>query len=392
MSELSLYDVVSAAGGRYDVYYNYLAQKTMKQKTPLSAILELSPVCNFNCQMCYVRKTEQEIRMTHQHVMRFDEWKYYLDGLSELGIINFTLTGGEATLHPDFLEIYKYLYNLGKQVIVMTNGSCLTSEILDLFELMPPEKIYITLYGMSDTTYANTCRNAAYSVVTSNIKKIQDRKLPLVLQYTCCKGNIGDLYNAYNYAKSIGLPLPFADGLLSFNECTGEKLNQSQVDEEEFRHISRQVYCNMHGITEEEYERRVYEEQITIPKTVNPKKQGIPCNAGRNSCAINWEGYMRPCNGMDAFSVDPRTNGGISKTWNELTDWADNVPRIVECQTCIFRGKCKPCFALHYNDTHEYGKPSPRFCYKQTHPKEASFIEDYYHEHGELPPFELVRG
>ena len=102
MDKLSLYDVLKQTGGRYDVYYNFIAQKTIRNKTPFSAILELSPVCNFNCQMCYVRMTEKEVVDSHRHVMRFDEWKYYLDGLNELGILNFTLTGGECTLHQDF--------------------------------------------------------------------------------------------------------------------------------------------------------------------------------------------------------------------------------------------------------------------------------------------------
>ena len=97
---------------------------------------------------------------------------------------------------------------------------------------------------------------------------------------------------------------------------------------------------------------------------------------------------MRACNGTDAFSEDPRTHGGIKETWKHLNDWADNIPAMVECQTCLFRKKCKNCFALHYNDTHEYGKPSPRFCYKQTHPEEAQRIEDYYKKYGKIPPRE----
>ncbi len=35
----------------------YLFQKASRARLPLSGTFELSPVCNLNCRMCYVRKT-----------------------------------------------------------------------------------------------------------------------------------------------------------------------------------------------------------------------------------------------------------------------------------------------------------------------------------------------
>ena len=39
----------------------YLFAKASKSKIPLSGTFELSPCCNLDCRMCYVRKTKQEV-------------------------------------------------------------------------------------------------------------------------------------------------------------------------------------------------------------------------------------------------------------------------------------------------------------------------------------------
>ena len=39
-----------------------LFHKAEMQKIPLSGTFELSPICNFNCKMCYVRQTPEQVK------------------------------------------------------------------------------------------------------------------------------------------------------------------------------------------------------------------------------------------------------------------------------------------------------------------------------------------
>ena len=39
-----------------------LCLKAAKEKVPLNGILELSPLCNMNCDMCFVRLSSTEVR------------------------------------------------------------------------------------------------------------------------------------------------------------------------------------------------------------------------------------------------------------------------------------------------------------------------------------------
>ena len=39
----------------------YLYNKASRAGVPIGGTFELSPVCNFSCRMCYVRKTAAEV-------------------------------------------------------------------------------------------------------------------------------------------------------------------------------------------------------------------------------------------------------------------------------------------------------------------------------------------
>ena len=41
-----------------DRIYDYSA----RNRVPLTGAFELSPICNFSCRMCYVRKTPEEVK------------------------------------------------------------------------------------------------------------------------------------------------------------------------------------------------------------------------------------------------------------------------------------------------------------------------------------------
>ena len=53
----------------------YLYTKASKLRIPLSGTFELSPVCNFSCRMCYVRKSREEVQRSPRKQMTLDDWR-----------------------------------------------------------------------------------------------------------------------------------------------------------------------------------------------------------------------------------------------------------------------------------------------------------------------------
>lgn len=375
-NDYSLYDLLNKPelmpSKKLDIYSDYIMYKTMRMRELLSCVLELSPVCNLHCEVCYISRSIDDVINSGNHIMNFDEWKYYIDGLCDLGVMYFTLTGGECTLHPDFIQLYEYIYNKGKLITIMTNGTALSNSIINLFKEMPPRKMFITLYGASENTYEKFCHNRnAYKSVIENIDKLLSINIHPVINYTCGKDNISDLSATSDYVIGLGLEFRPVWSLLSYGLCDDNIISNYQITYQKFIEAKNGLTNNLDKpITEYEFSK--------VKKDSEIKPKGIMCNAARNSCTINWLGKMQPCVAFDAFSIDPHDVGGVKECWEQLVKWADEVPQLVECQQCIFRNRCHHCIARHYNDTHEFGKPSPRLCFKVQHPEEAAKLQAEY--------------
>ena len=377
----SLYDIVRE-DPNIQTYTYGLSAKTKKKRHILNAFLQLTPVCNFKCRMCYARMDQKDIDKAGKHVMSFEEWKYYLDALFRMGVIDITLTGGECTLHPDFSKIYSYCYDKGANMLVMTNASAISEELFELFACRPPRSISVTIYGASQDTYQLLCENPlAYNSVYTNIDRLADVTQELHLKFTAVRENIDDLKKVEKYFRERGHNLHAVDTLIRYDRCDESVIEEESVDHDRFSKIMHHISAEKTGLSIEETTLKYSEttDNCEVPQYQSIRKTGISCAAGRNSCHIDWEGKMTPCVAFNAFSEDPRKIG-FEDCWRKLVHWSDNVPIIEECITCHFKLKCNRCIALHYNDTGVFGKPSPRLCWKRRHPEEAKRIELYRKE------------
>jgi Predicted Fe-S oxidoreductases len=89
-----------------------LVNKATANRTPINATIELTPTCNFRCDMCYIRmeKSQAEKRGGLRSI---EEWLHIADQLQEIGTLFILLTGGEPLLYPDFKELYIRLKEKG---------------------------------------------------------------------------------------------------------------------------------------------------------------------------------------------------------------------------------------------------------------------------------------
>ena len=67
-----------------EVYYEtpltkLLFQKADMKRIPLSGTFELSPVCNFNCRMCYVCQSQKQLQVHPRPMMTLEQWKDLAD-------------------------------------------------------------------------------------------------------------------------------------------------------------------------------------------------------------------------------------------------------------------------------------------------------------------------
>lgn len=94
------------------------ARPVDRQHRPRVAVWELTLRCNLSCIHCGSRAGKPR-----DDELSTDECLRLVDELADLSVLEVSLIGGEAHLHPGFLPILRALKARGIEVGVTTGGS-----------------------------------------------------------------------------------------------------------------------------------------------------------------------------------------------------------------------------------------------------------------------------
>ena len=151
----------------------YLHSKGRRLGLPIAGNFELTARCNFNCPMCYVHLTGEQLAASGKQELTAAQWLELARQARDKGMLFALLTGGEPLVREDFFEIYDGMKALGLVVSINSNGSMLQGEILQRFLQDPPFRFNISLYGGSNETYREMCGQPAYELVKENIRALR---------------------------------------------------------------------------------------------------------------------------------------------------------------------------------------------------------------------------
>ena len=89
---------------------------------PVNGSIELLPLCNMSCDMCYVRLDRAQMERVGR-LRTADEWICLAREMEKAGVLFLLLTGGEPLLFPDFQKLYLELKRIGMILTINTNGT-----------------------------------------------------------------------------------------------------------------------------------------------------------------------------------------------------------------------------------------------------------------------------
>lgn len=173
---------------------DYLFKRASVNKIPLSGTFELSPVCNFSCKMCYVRKSREELRAEGKCEKTVDEWISIAKQCKDAGTLYLLLTGGEPFLFPDFRRLYETLHEMGFVISINTNGTMINDDTFEWLLAHAPARVNITLYGSSPNTYKRICGDATgYDRAVNSILKLKAAGINVIINASMIPENADDL-------------------------------------------------------------------------------------------------------------------------------------------------------------------------------------------------------
>ena len=178
-----------------------LIQKAYIKQAPINGSLELLPLCNMNCDMCYVRLSKAEMEQKGR-LRTKEEWISLAHQMKDAGTLFLLLTGGEPLLFPEFKELYKELQNMGMILTINSNGTLINEEWADFFAKYKPRRINITLYGADDQAYGKLCHYpAGFQKTVNAIRMLRDREIDVKINGSITSKNEEDIKKILDIAK-----------------------------------------------------------------------------------------------------------------------------------------------------------------------------------------------
>lgn len=348
-------------------FSNILEKEAYEQKIPLHGTFELTARCNFNCNMCYVHLTEEQISNIGRELTN-GEWLEIARQAREAGMLYLTLTGGEVFVRPGFKELYIELSKMGFLIQILSNGYMIDENVMEWLREYPPYSIRFTLYGATNETYEAVCGiKNGFDRVSHAIDLILEEKIPFYMVGTIVKENQYDMQRMYEFAN---------DKKVLFN-CTSavvQPVRGATAD------VNKHKINNQELIAE--YPIEVKEVERYFKKITNILEK---CAAYRKSFFITWNGNLQLC----AIAGDPTIsilNKSFRKTWETLLIKLEKIVLPDKCGECKYEGFCKRCLGILCAECGKCDNVTESFC------AEAKLLYEIHHTEEVLENEEKIYG
>ena len=124
-------------------------------RLPLRASIDLTYRCNNACRHCWLWQPADAPEQ--QDELTTDEWRAVIDQARALGTREWSISGGEPLLRPDFAEIFEYATAKSIAYSLNTNGTLITPSIARLLRRKGSKMVAV--YGADAEVYDRVTRN-----------------------------------------------------------------------------------------------------------------------------------------------------------------------------------------------------------------------------------------
>ena len=333
----------------------YLYRKATAAGIPLSGTFELTPVCNMDCKMCYVRLSRQAQEAIGP-LADAECWLNLGREARDAGMLYLLLTGGEPFSHPQFRQIMEGLHRLGLLISINSNGTLIDEDTVAWLKNCPPVRINISLYGASDATYARLCGNPrGFTQTTRAIALLRQAGISVKLHCSLTPYNAADLPRIADYARQNDLVLQAATYMFppirKDVALTGK--NDRFSPEEAAYYMAYADYLTLG-------KERFLAQEGQIPEVSDAEEgcegDGVRCRAGKCSFWITWQGDMMPCGMFPAVERPNVMHQPFMTAWEQIKKETADICLPKKCAACGAKDTCRACAAMVITESGSFDK------------------------------------
>ena len=336
----------------------YLHMKASRIKTPISGTFELSPLCNMDCKMCYI-KMSKEKQESIARLRTNEEWIELAKKARERGMLFLLLTGGEPFLVKDFKELYIELHKMGFCISINSNGTMIDEDVIEWLKHYPPMRINMTLYGASDETYERLCNNPkGFTQVTKALSLLKENNIQVKLNCSVTPYNKDDLKQMMDFAEEHDLVIQATAYMFPPLRKDETKIGQNDRFNAEDAAIYG-AYISAYSNGFDRFKEYINSGQLALYDADDDcgvvEGDHMRCRAGITSFWMTWEGKMLPCGMIPDEGKDP-WEVGFDEAWENAKNIVSDITLPVKCAGCGKKDECRACAAMVYTETGTYDK------------------------------------
>ena len=314
----------------YDKTYKLYADR----RDLFGIVFEVTSTCNWRCRHCYMPEYENK-------GPSITEIEDVFKQLRELGVFELTLTGGEIFTRKDMIEIIKLARKYYFKVILFSNISLLSEEMISILSDVGVSEISCTVFSLDKHIHDYiTQREGSLERTLKNAKLIKRYGIPLTVKTIITNLNYHEWVNVYEYCRDNGYGFMLDHDI--FAKKNGE---QNPV---ELRLTKSQLMMEISNL-----------DKFRGFKYRKHSENEFVCGGIQNSLFIDHELKVFPCNKFLYFLGDLH-NESIDSIWKSAEmsriqnmKWKD----LGECKKCSKSDYCIHCPGTAWLENgSEYGK------------------------------------
>ena len=321
------------------------------QGRPLISSLqfELSSRCNERCIHCYIPNDKKN----HGFDMPTAKVKSIIDEFAAMGGIHVTLSGGEAFLHKDIIEIARYCREKDLKISILSNLISLKDDQIKALKEVNLSLIQVSLYSMDPEIHDFiTTVKGSFERTKASIEKLVAADIPIQISCPIMKANRIGYDKVLDYAHKLKVKAQTDYIMMARSDLDTENL-ANRLSLEETEELLRDII---------EHDIRYREETLQqLPITDEIKfnlerfmKQPV-CGVGYDNCCITANGDVYPCAGWQDYVLGNVYKQTLKEIWEE-SERVKELRKITQasfpqCLECEARDYCARCLVRNYNES-----------------------------------------
>lgn len=335
-------------------------------RLPLKGSLDLTYRCNNNCRHCWLRIPPGAPEK--QDELSFDEIRDVVDQARVMGCHEWSISGGEPMLRPDFAEVFDYVTRKATHYSLNTNGTLITPWIAQL--MRRKGRKMAAIYGATAEVHDHVTRKpGSFERTMRGFAYLKEAGAGFTVQLIPMRDNYHQWDEMQALAQSLSRDWRCGAAWLYLSACG---------DPERNREIERQR-LDPRDVVELDSPDPSYAEAMREQREEGEGEHDYRRMEGDDrlfaSCiAVRRDFHVDPYGGMTfcGFIQDPALRydlrqGSFQEAWDVfIPSLADKVrggrEYLENCAACDLRDDCRWCPVYGYLEHRRFSAPVQYLC------------------------------